>query len=95
MYARVVKFKDIDRQRIDDVKSRIEAGEDPPEGMPSSSMRMMLDESQGTATVMLFFDSEEDMRKADEALNAMDADETPGTRVSVDQGEVLIDAQTP
>ena len=38
--------------------------------------------------MILFFDSEEDMRSADESLNAMDTSETPGSRASVDQGEV-------
>ena len=95
MYARVVRFTDVDRQRIDDLKGRIESGENAPEGMPSAQMRLVLDESQGTAAVMLFFDSEEDMRKADEVLSAMDSSDTPGTRASVDTGEVLIEAQTP
>ena len=31
------------------------------------------------------------MRKADDALNAMDVSDTPGTRASVDQGEVRMD----
>jgi hypothetical protein len=31
------------------------------------------------------------MRKADEALNAMDTGETPGSRASVDQGEVKVE----
>ena len=30
------------------------------------------------------------MRKGDEALNAMDKGETPGTRASVDQGEIKV-----
>ena len=94
MHARVVRFTDIDRERIDDMKSRVESGEDRPEGMPNATMRMFIDEAQGTAVVALFFDSEEDMRKADEVLNAMDSSDTPGTRASVDQGEVLIEAQT-
>jgi hypothetical protein len=91
MYARVVRFTDIDRQRIDDMKGRIESGEDRPEGMPDATMRMFIDDSQNTAVVALFFESEEDMRKGDEALNAMDSSDTPGTRASVDQGEVLIE----
>ncbi len=94
MYARVVRFTDVDQARIDEIKSQVESGE-PPEGMPSASMRVVVDSSQGTAAVMMFFDSEEDLRKADEVLSAMDASETPGTRASVDQGEVLIDAKTP
>jgi hypothetical protein len=95
MYARVVRFTDTDRQRIDDLKGRIESRENAPEGMPSAQMRLVLDESQGTAAVMLFFDSEDDMRKADEVLNTMDSSDTPGTRASVDTGEVLIETQVP
>jgi len=94
MYARIVRFTDIDRQRIEEMKGQIESGEAAPDGMPSSQMRMFIDESQGTAGVIMFFDSEEDMHKADEVLNAMDSSDTPGTRASVDQGEVLIEAQT-
>jgi hypothetical protein len=51
---------------------------------------VIVDESQATAVVVLFFDSEEDMRKGDEALSQMDAGDTPGTRASVDQGEVKV-----
>ena len=49
---------------------------------------MMVDESQGTAVVVIFFDTEEDMKQGNEALDAMDASETPGTRASVDICEV-------
>ncbi len=95
MYARIVRFTDVDRERIDAMKDQVESGETAPDGMPPSQLKMFIDESQGTAGVIMFFDSEEDMRKADEVLNAMDSSDTPGTRASVDQGEVLIEAQTP
>ena len=51
--------------------------------MNAKGIRVMVDESQGTAVVALFFDSEEDMKQADAALEAMDSGETPGTRASV------------
>jgi hypothetical protein len=88
MYARVVRFTDVDPERVRDRASRTEGGEGPPPGVPAKSFRVIVDDSQSTAVVIFFFDSEEDMRTADEALNAMDAGETPGTRASVDQGEV-------
>jgi len=59
--------------------------------VPVKSLRVVVDEPQSTAAVIFFFDSEEDLRKADEALNAMDASDTPGTRASVDQGDVRMD----
>jgi hypothetical protein len=85
MYARVVRFTDIDTQRIAD---RMESEDGPPPGVSAKSLTVVVDESQSTAVVILFFDSEEDMRSADEALNAMDTSDTPGSRASVDQGEV-------
>lgn len=88
MYARVVRFTDIDPTRVEDRASRTEGGEGPPPDVPAKSFRVVVDESQSTAVVVFIFDTEEEMRKADDALNAMDASETPGTRASVDQGEV-------
>jgi hypothetical protein len=90
VYARVVRFTDIDPQRIED---RAQSDEGPPPGVQASSIRVVVDESQNTAVVILFFDSEEDMRQADEALNAMDASDTPGTRASIDQGEVKFERE--
>jgi hypothetical protein len=86
MYARVVRFTGIDPARVED-----RAEEGPPPEVPAKSLRVVVDNSQSTAAVIFFFDSEEDMRKADEALNAMDVSDTPGTRASVDQGEVRMD----
>jgi hypothetical protein len=86
MYARVVRFTDIDPTRVEN-----RAQEGPPPEVSAKSLRVVVDESQSTAAVIFFFDTEEDMRKADEALNAMDTSDTPGTRASVDQGEVRMD----
>jgi hypothetical protein len=85
MYARVVRFTDADKSRIE---ARMEAGEGPPPGVEAKSVQAVFDESQKTAVVIIQFESEEAMRSADEALQAMDSGETPGTRASVDQGEV-------
>jgi hypothetical protein len=38
--------------------------------------------------VILFFETEDDYRKGDEALNAMSAGDTPGQRTSVNKYEV-------
>ena len=52
---------------------------------------MLFDEAQGTAVVVQFFDTAEDMRVGAEAFAAMDPAETPGTRVSVDMCERKFD----
>jgi hypothetical protein len=86
MYARVVRFTDASRERIESAGGN---GEGPPEGVNPKQVQVVFDETQKTAVVILFFESEEDMRSADEALQAMDTADTPGTRASVDQGEIV------
>jgi hypothetical protein len=93
MYARVVRFTDVSPERIAEINKRVEEEGGPPPDVPAKSLTIVVDEAQSTAVVVVFFDSEEDMRKGDEALNAMDASETPGTRASVDRGEVKVDRQ--
>jgi hypothetical protein len=90
MYARVVRFTDVSPERIAEIDKR--AGEEgPPPGVTAKAVRIVVDESQSTAVAILFFDSEEDMRSSDEAMNAMDPGDTPGTRASVDMGEVRVE----
>ena len=88
MYARVVRFTDVDSERIAEIVTRIEENTGPPPGVESTGMKLIYDESQSTAVFVGFFDSEEKMRKSAEVLEQMDSSETPGTRASVDMGEV-------
>jgi hypothetical protein len=91
MYARVVRFTDVTRERIDEIKQRIEESDGPPPGVRASGMQMFFDEQQGTGVFVGFFASEDDLRDADEALGNMDASDTPGTRASIDRCEVVIE----
>jgi hypothetical protein len=93
MYARVVRFTDVKPERIDEIKGRASEEGGPPEGVPSSGIKVILDEDQSTAVVVQFFETEEDMRKGEEVLDQMDPSETPGTRVSVDRGEIALDLE--
>jgi len=93
MYARVVRFTDVSPERIAEINKRTEDEDGPPPGVPAKSLTVIVDEEQSTAVVVLFFDTEEDLRKGNEALNEMDSGETPGSRSSVDQGEVKVDRQ--
>jgi hypothetical protein len=52
---------------------------------------MMSDAEQGTAAVLQYFDTPDDMRASPRVFEAVDASETPGTRVSVDTCEVILD----
>jgi hypothetical protein len=94
MYARVVRFTDIDIDRINRVAGEIEGGggEGPGPETKAKRVAVMADESQGTAVVLLYFETEEDMRGSDASLDEMDPSDTPGTRTSVDLCEVKVDA---
>ena len=93
MFVRVVRFTDVTPERIAELRSSVEDSGGPPEGVPSSGLQVVHDESQGTAVVIQLFDTEDDMRTGAEVLGAMDPADTPGTRASVDAGEVVVDVR--
>ncbi len=90
MYVRVVRFSDVEAERMQGLLARIEESDGPPPGVPASGLEVLYDEAQGTAVVLQQFESAEDMEAGDRAFSAMDASETPGTRVSVDMCEVKL-----
>lgn len=91
MHMRVVRFTDVDPDRVKKLASEIGESAGPPEGIKVSGLQMVLDEDQRTAVVVQLFDSAEDMRDSEAAFDAMDPSETPGTRASIDRGEVKLD----
>ena len=91
MYARAVRFTDVDPERIKAIQERIEQQEGPPPGVDATGFKLLVDEGQRTALFIGFFDSEEKMRAGGEVLEQMDPEETPGTRASVDMCEVKIE----
>jgi len=91
MHARVVRFTDVTPERIGEIARRVEESGGPPPGVDSTGIQLLVDEAQGTAVFVGYFDSEEKMREADTIFAQMDASETPGTRASVDQCEVRLE----
>jgi hypothetical protein len=53
-------------------------------------MELFVDESQGTAVFVGYFETEQKMRDASAVFDQMDPSETPGTRASVDLAEVKL-----
>ena len=86
--ARVVTFEGVDKDRIDQLRSEM-SGERP-EGLPASEIIVLHDADAEKSLVVVFFDSEEDYKQGDEALNAMPAGDTPGRRTSVSKYDVAI-----
>ena len=88
MFARVVRFTDVDPEhlagRVDDAQGR----EGPPVDIPAKSVQILHDADQRTAVVIQVFETADDMATAEAALDAMDPAETPGTRASIDRCEV-------
>jgi hypothetical protein len=91
MYARVATF-DSDPAEVDEaigfVRREVESG-DTPEGLEGAKMLMLINRETGKGIGVTLFDSEEAMRRGDEALNAM----TPGggeRRTSVEFYEVPV-----
>ncbi len=93
MFVRAVRFTDVPVERIEASTARIEAAGGAPPGVPARRLQVLYDREQGTALVLQFFDTAEDLRKGEEVLDAMDASETPGTRVSVDRCETKVDVR--
>jgi heme-degrading monooxygenase HmoA len=91
MYARIAIFES-DPAKIDDaidmVRSEVESG-DTPEGLEGAKMLMLVSRETGKGLGVTLFESEEAMRRGDEALNAMN----PGAserRTSVEFYEVPV-----
>ena len=72
MFARVATFQS-DPSRVDDVIQlvRREVAGETPEGLKGAKMLMLLDRASGKSIGITLFQSEEAMRRGDEALNAM------------------------
>jgi hypothetical protein len=90
MYARVVRFTEVTAESIAAVVARVEASEGPPPGVDSTGFELFLDEAQGTAVFVGYFETEQKMHDASAVFEQMDPSETPGTRVSVDVCEIKV-----
>ena len=91
MYARVATFQS-DPSTVDDaitlVRGQVESGDTPP-GLEGAKMLMLVDRESGKGLGVTLFESEDAMRRGDEALNAMN----PGAseaRTSVEFFEVPV-----
>lgn len=93
MHIRVVRFTDVSAARMEGLLSRIKASSGPPPGVPSTGLNVLFDEAQGTAVVLQYFATAQDMEAGAKVMDAMDGSETPGTRVSVDACELKLELE--
>jgi hypothetical protein len=91
MYARVAAFES-DPANVDDaigmVRTQVESGETPA-GLEGTKMLMLVNRETGKGLGVTLFESEEAMRRGDEALNAMNPGGTE-RRTSVEYFEVPV-----
>jgi hypothetical protein len=92
VFVRVVRFTDVTAERVESLVTRIDEG-GPPPGVSIKKLQMVFDEAQGTAVVLQYFDTEETLRAGAETFAAMDPSETPGSRASVDTGELKVERE--
>ena len=106
MYARIARFEGADPAgidaQIDEIKGQLAAGREGrlPEDAPPEAQTLMdtvvrfvelVDRDRGVMVGITYCETEDDMRRANEALNAMSPGTGAGSRASVETYEVAID----
>ena len=87
--ARVVTFDGVGKDRIEELKSQINEGEQP-EGLDATEIVVLHDPEAERSLVIVFFENEDAYRRGDEILDAMPAGDTPGQRTGVTRYDVAI-----
>ena len=88
MYARVVRFTDVDPDHLAGLLADVESSEGPPEDIPAKGLQILHDPDQRTAVVIQLFATADDMAASEGPLDQMDPADTPGTRASIDRCEI-------
>lgn len=92
MYARVATFQG-DPARAEEaiaaVRSEVDSGE-PPEGLENAKLIMLINRETGKGIGLTLYETEAEMRRGDETLNAMSPD-GGGQRTSVEFYEVPVE----
>jgi hypothetical protein len=88
MYARVVRFTDVDPDHLAGRLDELEARQGAPVDIPAKSVQILHDEDQRTAVVIQLFETADDMAAAEGPLDEMDPGDTPGTRASIDRCQI-------
>jgi hypothetical protein len=85
--ARVVSFDGVSSDRMTEMQREMQ-GSERPENVPANEIIVLHDPEGEKSLVILFFETDDDYQRGDEALNAMPASETPGQRTSVTKYDV-------
>ena len=93
MYARVARWEGADGEALRRGAENIKSQSGPPPGVPAKGFLMLIDPDSGRNLSIALFETEDDLRQGDEALNAMTPPENDGAgeRTSVEKYEVAVD----
>jgi hypothetical protein len=92
-WVRVATFE-ADKDAVAAMVKEISSAEGPPPNIPAKSIMVLADRENGTARIVVRFDSEENLRTGSEALDAMEPPpEASMRRISVEKFEVLLERQ--
>jgi hypothetical protein len=87
--ARVVSFDGVSSDRMAEMQREMQ-GSERPENLPAKEMIVLHDPEGEKSLVIVFFETDDDYQRGDEALNAMPASDTPGQRTSVTKYDVAL-----
>ena len=85
--ARVVSFDGVSSDRMAEMQREME-GNERPDNVPAKEIVVLHDAEGEKSLVIVFFETDDDYQRGDEALNAMPTGDTPGQRTSVTKYEV-------
>jgi hypothetical protein len=94
MYARVARFEGGEGEALRRAAREVneQAASGPPPGVPAKGFTMLIDPDSGRSVSISLFETEEDLRQGDAALNDMSpSGGDVGSRASVETYEVGID----
>jgi hypothetical protein len=93
MYVRVVRFTDVDPERIESLLARVREAGGPPPGVTSTGLKILYDAGQRSAVVLQEYATAENMESSARVFDAMDSGDTPGNRSSVDACELKLELE--
>ena len=85
--ARVVAFDGVSSERMAEMQREMQ-GSERPDNVPAKEIVVLHDPEAEKSLVVVFFETEDDYKRGDEALSAMPAGDTPGKRTSVTKYQV-------
>jgi hypothetical protein len=93
VYVRIARFEGGEGnwdERIDEIRGRMAAGRQ--EDVPVKRALMLADREAGRGASIMFCETEDDLRRIDEYMNAQSPPPGGGTRTSVERYEVAVDS---